>query len=924
MKYFNIFGKKLSILFYQLIFLCCLGNFAYATPTLNCPNDITRTISYASGKVNVYWNAPSSTTSCTVSSGESCGGNSISGFFYLGKHNGKKYYCSRSSDYTYSQAKYKAQQAGGSLVSICSYSENSFIRQGMSNMSNPASVAWIGLSDYSREGKFKWSNGSSCGYRNWSSYEPNNEHSDGRHGADYVIFDRWSGKWKDRSGSARYEFLMEIPCTTTTRPGNVSVTQIAGPSSGSAFPAGTTKITYRATDECGRSTTCSFNVVVNVTTPTCPNGAPLQTPGTPCNDFNPNTQNDVIQADGCSCAGTAIPTCPNGTPLQTPGTPCNDFNPNTQNDVIQADGCSCAGTVIPTCPNGTPFQAAGTPCNDFNPNTQNDVIQADGCSCIGTATPTCPNGAPLQTPGTPCNDFNPNTQNDVIQADGCSCAGTTPPTGGDCSQVQISQNNGQITVAGLNSAPVSSVQVFDKQWKEVFKCAGNCNATENIAVSSGTYRVVVKLYSASWQPICDLQETVTVSGGGTPTPTCSNGAPLQTPGTPCNDFNANTQNDVIQADGCSCAGTAAPTCSNGAPLQTPGTSCNDFNANTQNDVIQADGCSCAGTTPPPGSDCSQVQITQNNGQITVAGLNGAPVSSVQVFDKQWKEVFKCAGNCNATENIAVSSGTYRVTVKFYSASWQPICDLQETVTVSGGGTPTPTCSNGAPLQTPGTTCNDYNPNTQNDVIQADGCSCAGTAAPTGGDCSQVQISQSNGQIVVTGLNGAPVTSVQVFDSRWKTVFRCTGDCDATEYIPVGTGNYNVFVKYYTASWAFICDVNEQIKVSNYTDEQDKGDSSSSNTQRNKFISDSKEISLFPNPVQELLYLNLKPLQGKAVNIRIMNTVGQVLHTSKIDNVVNETFKINLNQDVPSGFYHVLIEANGEQPILKKVVVKRLR
>ncbi|MEZ4955427.1 MAG: hypothetical protein R2825_17835 [Saprospiraceae bacterium] len=32
---------------------------------------------------------------------------------------------------------------------------------------------------------------------------------------------------------------------------------------------------------------------------------------------------------------------------------------------------------------------------------------------------------------------------------------------------------------------------------------------------------------------------------------------------------------------------------------TPGTACDDGNANTINDVIQADGCSCAGTTPPP-------------------------------------------------------------------------------------------------------------------------------------------------------------------------------------------------------------------------------------------------------------------------------------------------------------------------------------
>ncbi len=84
------------------------------------------------------------------------------------------------------------------------------------------------------------------------------------------------------------------------------------------------------------------------------------------------------------------------------------------------------------------------------------------------------------------------------------------------------------------------------------------------------------------------------------------------PGTRCNDNNANTTNDVILADGCTCRGTV-PACTdadndgvcadqdcndNNANLPaSPGTRCNDANANTTNDVILADGCTCRGTIP---------------------------------------------------------------------------------------------------------------------------------------------------------------------------------------------------------------------------------------------------------------------------------------------------------------------------------------
>ncbi len=104
--------------------------------------------------------------------------------------------------------------------------------------------------------------------------------------------------------------------------------------------------------------------------------------GTPCDDGNPQTQNDVEDGN-CNCAGQCPPA----------GTPCDDDNPQTQNDVEDGN-CHCEGE----CP------SAGMPCDDGNPQTQNDVEDGN-CNCAGTAIPTT--NCELITNGTFDTNLNP-------------------------------------------------------------------------------------------------------------------------------------------------------------------------------------------------------------------------------------------------------------------------------------------------------------------------------------------------------------------------------------------------------------------------------------------------------------------------------------------------------------------------------------
>lgn len=142
-------------------------------------------------------------------------------------------------------------------------------------------------------------------------------------------------------------------------------------------------------------------------------------PGSACNDGNPATIGDVVNAN-CVCAGQLIDCLgvPNGTAL--PGTPCDDGNAATGNDRWTAQ-CTCVGQLI-DC-QGVPGGSAvpGAPCNDSNPMTIGDAWNPS-CQCVGILVDCLgtPNGSAM--PGTACDDGNASTGNDTWST-GCQCIG---------------------------------------------------------------------------------------------------------------------------------------------------------------------------------------------------------------------------------------------------------------------------------------------------------------------------------------------------------------------------------------------------------------------------------------------------------------------------------------------------------------------
>ncbi|HYF29476.1 MAG TPA: Calx-beta domain-containing protein, partial [Chitinophagaceae bacterium] len=74
------------------------------------------------------------------------------------------------------------------------------------------------------------------------------------------------------------------------------------------------------------------------------------------------------------------------------------------------------------------------------------------------------------------------------------------------------------------------------------------------------------------------------------------------------------------------------------------------------------------------------------------------------------------------------------------------------------------------------------------------------------DCAPVTITGGNGQISITGLSGAPIAGVQVFNSSWSSVFNQTyTNPNNVTVSPLAPGQYFVNVRLYNSNWSTICE-----------------------------------------------------------------------------------------------------------------------
>ena len=280
---------------------------------------------------------------------------------------------------------------------------------------------------------------------------------------------------------------------------------------------------------CMNPLACNYNPQATVDNGTC------ILPGTPCNDNNPNTMNDSIDAN-CNCVGTLIvpgcmnPASCNYNPLATvddgsclfPGALCDDGNPNTINDSINPD-CICIGNIIVygcTDPLSCTYNPLAnvdnntcifpdSPCDHNNPDTFNDILDSL-CNCVGTLyvsgcmDPNACNYNPLANiddnsclfPGSPCDDGNALTINDSLDVN-CNCVGTDV-TGLNEGQFEFELHPNpamDLLILETSLAEQKTIYILDLQGKVLkeITALGHTQTIDCSALASGTYLVKVRV-----------------------------------------------------------------------------------------------------------------------------------------------------------------------------------------------------------------------------------------------------------------------------------------------------------------------------------------------------------------------------------------------------------------------------------------------
>ena len=722
----------------------------FTDPVINCPSNIVQTADAGQNTKTVSWTVPSATTPCIVSTGQNCPSDHISGFIFIGKLGGSKYYCSDNSNYNYWEAKAKAEQSGGYLAVICSSEENQFIRDGMSAVSNPADEAWIGLNDEASEGHFRWVNGSTCGYRNWASGEPNDEHNNSNyHGGDNVILHRNSGEWKDRNGRAKYEFVMEIPCDETTRPGNVTVAQIAGPAPGSSFAVGsTTTIRYRATDECGRSSECSFTVKVNA-------------PADPCANNGGDSDGDGVCDDQDNC----------------------DFTSNPDQADNDGDGI---GNVCDDTPNGEPCANNGGDSDgdgvcddqdncDFTSNPDQADNDGDG---IGNVCDDTPNGEPCDNQGGDSDgdgvcdnqdncDFNANPDQADNDGDGignvCDDTPNGGGNGGDCNSVTVAGESGKITISSIPSDAKVEYSGPSTNWGQELVCSANCSSMEMVSgLSAGDYTVTVQTFN----PYCYNRVTVTVTGGGGGSPCDNQGGDSDGDGVCDNQDNCRTTPNPDQAD-----------------------NDNDGIGNVCDDTPNGGG---------NGGDCNSVTVAGESGKITISSIPSDAKVEYSGPSTNWGQELVCNANCSSMEMVSgLSAGDYTVTVQTFN----PYCYNRVTVTVTGGGGP---CDNQGGDSDGDGVCDDqdncdFNANPDQADNDGDGignvCDDTPNGGGNGGDCNSVTVTGESGKITISSIPSDAKVEYSGPSTNWGQELVCNANCGSMEMVSgLSAGDYTVTVQ----------------------------------------------------------------------------------------------------------------------------------
>ncbi|MBK8567868.1 MAG: T9SS type A sorting domain-containing protein [Saprospiraceae bacterium] len=275
---------------------------------------------------------------------------------------------------------------------------------------------------------------------------------------------------------------------------------------------------------------------------------------------------------------------------------------------------------------------------------------------------------------------------------------------------------------------------------------------------------------------------------------------------------------------------------------------------------------CGGGNTP---NCSNIGIAASIGKITVTGLNGAPVSSVQIFNSSWQQLHNCFANCQSpSADFAVPAGSYYVYVKYYTASYTLVCEVNQTVNVA---------QNLASEQGERFQFDALKHLEHTEIIWLHA-----------GDDNIVEYALERS---ADGIHFEQLLE-QLPDSDAAADFYRNYDLEPL----AGDNFYRLQLRYADGSIRY-----SEVKLVVF-----------------EAIID---FTVFPNPANQFAQIDLEPLIGRAANIQIFNSLGVQVENIRLDEVWNKYYQLDLRA-LHEGQYLICIHSEGKRSRPVKLVIGR--
>lgn len=625
---------------------------------------------------------------------------------------------------------------------------------------------------------------------------------------------------------------------------------------------------------------------------------------------------EVYDSTTCSCLPVPI-----SVPICSTDTICDGTGSVL---VQQYNNNNCICETVPIVP---PLCDTTKVCDGWGQLTQ-ELYDPTTCACITTS---------IAPPS--CDDNNCATE-DKYEEESCSCVyqPINCPSTPSCDLITISgSDNGLLRISHL-VAPIEIVQVYDSNWEQVYTCVSDCKELEEIALTDGRYYVSVQLFTASWEYICGTKSYQIIKSITSPTCGLSGGS---ISGDDLEFCVGDGQADKIEQTAVLLTGNTGVhsqwvlTDAAGAIILGLPTDLNevDFDGVSVGScllwhlsyegqlegleqgakVSEIEGClawsnsmqinriACPDVdTLTMQTNCGVIDITYGNGSIHLeAEQEQQYIYKVALISPTWRSYLDCSASpCKSTQTLtALPAGTYSIRV--WTSSWGKVCgETRITLKESSSNTETTVEEQGTET-TQNTTLNDQY------------------------ECGEVRISYGDGTIHLLGRPGKEYYfKVLPQFGNWQHVLNCTNSCGNEAMLThLQNGNYSIQI--FNSDWTSACERKHIELTDKHFQEHSLSRTSSSSLVEldQNYASSIAAYSIYPNPANQEIFINLKKFAGQSGEIELINYLGQTIRQESYKIIPVTPLKL-VTRSLAKGLYFIKISIDQNTIITEQLLIDK--